>query len=211
MRRFANFFRDQRAAGAAEFALVLPVALLFLLGLIDVGRYAWAFNQAEKATQIGARWAAATTPIPGGNTNNGLLNYSFAVSSGVQQGTTVPNTLFDKVICTSSGGTASCTCTVNGAGSCPFNSAADQATFDLLANRMFQIWGGVSKDSIRVEYAWSGLGFSGDPTGPDIQPLITVSLENNRFPLWFILGNTVPLPTSQYTITAEDSFGTYSN
>ena len=55
------FMRETGAAGAAEFALILPLFLLFLLGIIDAGRYAWAFNQAEKATQVGARWAVPIT------------------------------------------------------------------------------------------------------------------------------------------------------
>src|SRR3546814_13933585 len=51
---------DERGGPAAEFALILPLILLFRLGIIDVGRYAWEINRAEKATQTGARWAAAT-------------------------------------------------------------------------------------------------------------------------------------------------------
>ena len=50
----------------AEFALVFPTLLLFLLGIIDVGRYMWSINQLEKATQIGARMAVVTDMIPGG-------------------------------------------------------------------------------------------------------------------------------------------------
>ena len=34
------FLTDRRGATAAEFALVLPAALLLLFGVIDVGRYA---------------------------------------------------------------------------------------------------------------------------------------------------------------------------
>ena len=48
---------DRRASSAAEFALVLPAALLLLFGIIDVGRYAWQLNEYEKATQMGARHA----------------------------------------------------------------------------------------------------------------------------------------------------------
>ena len=42
------FLRDRRGASAAEFALVLPLFLLFLLGTIDAGRYIWAVNEAER-------------------------------------------------------------------------------------------------------------------------------------------------------------------
>ena len=94
-------FRDQRGATAAEFALVLPIFLLFLLGLIDVGRYSWSVNQSEKATQIGTRWAVATDLVPAGLRNE---NYSFAVDGGIPQGTVVGTDAFGSVTCTSAAG-----------------------------------------------------------------------------------------------------------
>ena len=84
MTALRRFLRDTRAASAAEFALVLPLMLLFLFGIIDVGRFAWEINQAEKATQTGARWAVVTDMIP-----SGLASYSFATSGGIEQGTVV--------------------------------------------------------------------------------------------------------------------------
>src|SRR3546814_11895431 len=59
---FIRFVHDQRGA-AAEFALVLPLLLIFVLGTIDIGLYAWRINQAEKATQMGARWAVVNEPL----------------------------------------------------------------------------------------------------------------------------------------------------
>lgn len=206
MRRLVTILRDPSAAGAAEFALILPVALLFLLGLIDVGRYTWAFNQMEKATQTGARWAAVTDTIPGV-----MRTYSFAVDGGITQGTVVQQSAFPGFTCTSSSGTATCTCkgssTASNFCSAP---ATDQAAFHRLAGRMFEIYPGISADNVRVDYDWSGLGFSGDPNGPDVQPLITVGIVNKRFPLWFMLGRTVPMPDTHYTITAEDGQGDFS-
>ena len=54
--------RHERGSSAAEFALILPIFILFLLGMIDVGRWVWSFSELEKATQTGARWAVATCP-----------------------------------------------------------------------------------------------------------------------------------------------------
>ena len=51
---------DRTASSAAEFAMVLPLLILFLFGIIDGGRYMWEVNKAEKATQAGARVAIAT-------------------------------------------------------------------------------------------------------------------------------------------------------
>ena len=58
-----RFGRDRRGAGAAEFALVLPLSILFLVGLLDTGRLFYDINRGEKATQIGARWAVVTDPL----------------------------------------------------------------------------------------------------------------------------------------------------
>ena len=54
---------DCDGAAGAEFALVLPLLILFLFGMIDVGRYMWTINQLEKATQVGARWAVVTDMV----------------------------------------------------------------------------------------------------------------------------------------------------
>ena len=225
MTRLSAFARDTRAATAAEFALILPIAILFLLGLIDVGRYAWAFNQAEKATQVGARWAAATEYVPG------ILNsYSFAtngVTSGgttsgiVAQGDVVPKASFPGIRCeiatTGSGNNQSqslaCTClgSSNASGFCS-DTQPNTAAFQALVGRMNEIHGRIGLNDVRIDYDWSGLGYSGDPNGSDVAPIITVSLKQpQRFPMWFLLGRTVPFPDAHYTITGEDGQGTCAN
>ena len=78
-----RFLHDRRAAGAAEFALILPLFMLILLGTLDAGRYAWEFNRAAKATQVGARWTVVTDLVPGGDAATGLKNYSFALQGGL--------------------------------------------------------------------------------------------------------------------------------
>ena len=201
-----RFFRDASGASAAEFALVLPLLLLLLFGTIDVGRYGWAISQAEKATQTGARWAVATDMIP-----SGLYSYSFATTGGIPQGTTVSAVDFPGVTCQSSGGTASCACAAGG--SCSFPLTASNSAFSGLATRMAQIYPGLTADNIVVTYSWSGLGFSGDPNGPDVAPLTTVSLRNVRFAPFssFIFGGPVNLPSFAYTLPMEDGSGTASN
>lgn len=50
--------RRQRGQGLAEFALVLPVFMAILLGMIDVGRAVWANNAAANAAREAARYAS---------------------------------------------------------------------------------------------------------------------------------------------------------
>ena len=197
---------DQHGASAAEFALVLPLLLTLLFGTIDVGRYAWSLSQAEKATQIGARWAVATDMVA-----SGLYSYSFAISGGVPQGITVNSTAFPGVVCQSSGGAASCTCAAGG--SCSFPLTANNTAFTNLVTRMAQIEPDITANNVVVTYAWSGLGFSGDPNGPDVAPLTTVSLRNLNFTPFsaFIFGGPITLPQFAYTLPMEDGIGTSSN
>jgi len=213
VRLLCAFVRDRRGASAAEFALVLPLFLLFLLGIIDLGRYAWEFNEAEKATQIGARWAVVTNIIPGGTTSTGLQNYSFAVSGGITQGTVVNSTAFPGVYCQATSGTLGCTCK----GTCGFSVATTAASattaWTNLIDRMNDIYPSVTANDVRIDYDWSGLGFSGDPNGPDVAPIVTVSLRNMDFEPMFLgaLGITFPIPSASYSLTMEDGQGTDSN
>lgn len=201
----ARLIRDESGSSAAEFALVLPIFLIFLLGLIDVGRYSWAVNQAEKATQIGARWAVVTDLIP-----TGLINYSFATNGVTPQGTPVNDTAFPGVHCASTGGAVTCTCNA----SCPFDPAPDadgQTAFNSIVARMRSVYPRLSADDVEVDYLNSGLGFSGDPNGPDVAPFVRISLHNQRYPLFMMLGNDVSLPSFAYALTMEDGAGTYAN
>ncbi|WOF43819.1 pilus assembly protein [Sphingopyxis indica] len=205
MIRRSNLWHDERGGPAAEFALVLPLILLFLLGLIDVGRYAWEINRAEKATQIGARWAAATDIIA-----SDLRDYSFATGDDlIPAGTPVPETAFPGLSCTSNGISASCTCL----GTCNFLTTADNDAFTNLVDRMNDIMPGIAAGNVVVDYRYSGLGFAGDPNGPDVAPIISVRLQNMQFvPITLILfGGSIALPDFSYSLTMEDGDGDWSN
>lgn len=59
----------QAGATAVEFALVLLVFLMFLLGIVDFSRMLFTWNAATEAARAGARYAAVcATP-----SNNGLV------------------------------------------------------------------------------------------------------------------------------------------
>ncbi len=195
--------RDEGGASAAEFALVLPLLLIVLFGTIDVGRYVWSLSQAEKATQIGARWAVATDMIP-----SGLYSYSFATSGGVPQGTTVSAAAFPGVVCDSTG--SACRCL---SGTCNFPLTKNSTAFNTLVARMKQIEPDITASNVVVTYSWSGLGFAGDPNGPDVAPLTTVSLRNLQFTPFtsFIFNGAIPLPQFAYALPMEDGSGTSSN
>ena len=202
MRSLIAFCRDRRAASAAEFALVLPLLLLFLLGILDAGRFMWEYNQAEKATQMGVRYAVVTEMVP-----NGLENYSFALSDGILAGNPVPTANFEQATCN----TTTCTCTPSG-GAC---SAAgyDAAAFDAIVARMDYFYGPITDSNVIVEYRNVGLGYSGDPNGPDVAPLVTVRLTGMTFQphSTMIFGTGVTMPDFRASLTLEDGSGTVAN
>jgi hypothetical protein len=201
-----NFFSRQEGASAAEFALVLPLAMLIFFGIIDSGRYLWEVNRAEKATQAGARFAVATELVP-----SDLAAYSFAVSGGIIQGTVVPRTAFNGISCSSNGTTVACACPAGAP--CAFGETADPDAFRRIVARMRLFLATISEENVVVDYSWSGLGFSGDPITPDVAPIITISLKNMPFTpiIAAPFGGSVNLPNARYSLTMEDGQGTVSN
>ncbi len=65
---------------------------------------------------------------------------------------------------------------------------------------------------VSVNYAWSGLGYSGDPNGPDVSPVVTVRIRNLGFRPLFLAGLlSIGIPGASYSLTMEDSQGSFSN
>jgi len=210
MRRLAPLLVDRRASSAAEFAMVLPLLLILLLGVIDVGRLMWTWNRAEKATQMGVRYAVATDMVP-----NGLAAYSFVVSGGLTQGDAIPQSAFGGASCLVNAGAVSCSC--KSGATCPSplvsNSANALTAFNNIVNRMRLFMPEIASSNVTVDYDYSGLGYAGDPNGSDVSPLVRVSLKQLTFrPLLFrFFAGTITLPSFSAALTMEDGQGTTSN
>jgi Flp pilus assembly protein TadG len=194
--------RTEGAVGA-EFAMVLPLLILLLLGMIDVGRYMYTLNQVEKATQMGARMAVVTNMV-----STGLANQNYGASLG--QGAAIPLSSFGSAQCTSSGGAVSCTCVTS---PCPTLTPVDTAAFNSVADRMILIAGYLDRNNVTIRYDNSGLGYAGDPNGPDVAPIVTVSATNVAFrPLiGQFFGISLRFPVVTASLTLEDGQGSFSN
>lgn len=202
------FVSDESGGPAAEFALVLPLALLFLFGIVDVGRFMWEYNQAEKATQMGARFAAVADLVP-----TTLVTTSF-VSGAVTQGDPVPLSSFGGTRCVS----GSCNTTPTDA--CPTGTVVAgtnwgyaSTAFTNIVDRISAIKADVTAANVVIDYANAGLGYAGDPNGSDVAPLITVRLCGMQFsPITTqIFGINTSMPDFSYSLTAEDGVGSTSN
>ena len=202
MRLLRLVLTDCRAASAAEFALVLPLYLLLLFGIIDMGRFFWQLNESEKATQMGARMAIVTTPV-----SPGLVGASYVNGSVTKSGDLIPAAALGTLKCTSAG----CTCETP---PCPPNSGnVDAGAFGVIVNRMTAINPAISAANVDIRYSGSGFGYAGaaDET-MDVQPLVTVSLHDVPFTFISLLGlGGVTMPAATATLTAEDSSGSFSN
>jgi len=200
---FRRLIHDNSAASAAEFAIVLPLLMLMLFGLIDGGRWLWSFNRAEKATQMGARMAVVTNPIEPGVTS------SYLGVGGLTAGDLIPGSAFGLIRCTSTG----CTCATS---PCPTLGTADMAAFNAIVTRMRYMMPEIRASNVVVEYSSSGLGYAGNPNGPDLSPLVTVKLGSPATPLRFrpmslFLFAAFNMPTFTTTLPAEDMAGAQSN
>ncbi|RST29695.1 pilus assembly protein [Sphingomonas ginkgonis] len=205
-----RLLRDQRGGSAAEFALLTPLLLTLLFGIIDAGRLAWLYNQAEKAAQAGARVAVVTTLIP---SNLASFKYVGQTVNGVTytQGDPLQPSALGTITCAQPAATLSCSCTPTAA--CPVSmSTVSAAGFNAVVSRVTAMLPQAGAANVTVQYEGSGLGYAGDPSGMDISPLVTVRVSGLQFqPLsgYMLLSVTVPALSS--TLSAEDSLGAYSN
>jgi len=188
--------------------MVLPLLILFLLGIIDAGRLAWQLNRAEKATQAGARVAVVTDSFPAGLKSE---NYVGKTVGGVTltQGDLIPKEALGEILCTRAGG---CSCVT---APCPTTiGTIDSSVFDnVLLPRMKAMYGPIAAANVELRYSGSGLGFAGDPNGMEIAPLVTVQLVSSQAaPLKFTPISTLrmasfTLPSFRTSLTAEDASG----
>jgi hypothetical protein len=198
--------RCNSGSTAAEFALTLPLLLIFILGIIDAGRLAWEYNRSEKATQVGARVAVVTNSFPSGLVSE---DYVSKTVSGVTltQGDRIPAAALGDLKCTRS----ACTCA---AAPCPTTlGTIDTTTFDtVLLPRMQYMNPRIKAANVELHYTGSGLGYAGDPNGMQIAPIVTVKVTGMTFtPITTFLFATMTLPNFSTSLTSEDASGTQSN
>jgi len=206
-RKIPGLLSDQTANTAAEFAMVLPLLLLLTVGLIEAGRFIWTCNRAEKATQMGVRYAVVTDIVPAG-----LVGYSFAVSGSIPQGDPIPQSSFGGASCVSNAAPATaasitCSCT----GTCPSLGTPNKDAFNDIVGRMQLFMPELTAKNVQIDYAYSGLGYAGDPNGIDVAPLVKVSLRDVVFHARLLAGLNITLPAFSAALTLEDGQGDIAN
>lgn len=186
----ASLLRDRKAASAAEFAMVLPILILFLFGIIDAGRFMWTLNTIEKASQMGVRYAVVSDPVAN------VVNTDFVNGYSIPGGDPVPVATFGSATCTNT------VCTVTGAASSV--NGRNATAFTDIVNWMQNFYPAIQATNVTVTYRNVGLGYSGDPTGPDVSPLTTVAISGLRFRSLMLFGGSLNLPIVSASLTLED-------
>lgn len=163
----------------------------------------WTLNSAEKATQMGARAAVVSTFVPGG-----LAATNYGLTLG--QGAPITTAQFVSATCTKPANTVGCACP--GGAPCPTLTPVNGGTFDAIVTRMQGIAPAIAASDVEIVYSNSGLGYAGDPNGPDVAPLVTVRAVGIDFtPLLFqFFGASFSLPTVSASLTMEDGDGPVS-
>ena len=200
-----RLIRSDTGSTAAEFGMVLPLLIMFLLGTIDVGRFLWTCNRAEKAVQMGTRYAVATDLVPAG-----IASYNFATpgTGAILQGNPVPASAFGGATCQSLNGVVTCTCT--GTICSSLDTTVNTTAFNNVVARMQVFYPGLSANNVVITYDNVGLGYSGDPNSSDVAPLVTVKLTGLTFaPMLFSFfrNASVTLPAFSSALTMEDGIG----
>lgn len=212
MRMHRKLWEDESGGPAAEFALVLPLVLTFLLGIIDVGRYMWEVNRAQKATQMGTRYAVATDVVA-----SGLAGYDFATQCGTAGGDPIDTSKFSAMVCTGGGTIASpsvsCNLTANTTCSTDIPTDSNTAALTNIVNRMRIFKNDIEPSNVTISYANSGVGFAGFPERIDVSPIVTVTVSDLDFDplLLSLFRGSLEFPSLSYSLTLEDGQGTISN
>lgn len=184
MNFFKNILEDKIGGALVEMALVLPILLSVTFGICEFGYVLFQNNSAQKATQIGARYAATRAPV----IDN--LTACFVSTTGESAGTDcvdVPN--YD---------TYSETCP--GSGDCNALVYAD-----VLA-RMQTVYPAVKAANLEITYTSTGLGYVGRNRPV---PAITVRIKDLEYSFIALnslanLTTALKLDTAQTTVIAED-------
>ena len=190
-----RFIRNQRGAAGAEFALITVVFAGLLLGIIDFGRALWEYNEAQKACQVGVRFAIANNIIA-----SNLMTYD-GVADGYNALDPIPISEFPTpIVCNDSN------CTPDEG----YEAAAYDAIYDIMGAHYPRLGTAANPNSqaiVEVTYEHIGMGKAGNPYGPDVWPLTTVSIRGLQFEFSTpLIGAVLPLefPRCSAALTGED-------
>jgi len=196
-RNILRFLADDTGAAAVEFALVSIMFLGLMVGTIDISRLLWEVNSCKAATRAAARYLAVQPPA-----SQDLVNFDAVSKLSMYAGESIPASAVAKHTCTSTG------CSCSGAGYCGATTL-NSTTWNAMLTYMQGHYAGIQATNVVVVYTPVGLGFAGNPYGPDVEPLITVricqSTDTGCTPMQFAPGVLQAFGVSPFNVPAVAS------
>ncbi len=209
---------DRSGSSSVENTIVFGLLIVLTMALIEFSLALWQWNTAEKATELGVRYAVQSDPVA-----LGLSEYNGVTGGGFNPGTSL--TLNNLGAFTLSCTNTSCSCSGAGCGdftgSVSDPTGVDTVAFNAIIARMDGVFRGsdLNATNVTIDYSHVGMGFAGRP-GLDIVPVVTVSLTCVTFdfmilnfirPLMFFgsqqpTTNGIPMPPFTATLSGEDMF-----
>ncbi len=189
-----RLIRDQRGISSIEFVIVASVFFMLIFGIVDFSRAMWEWNAAAKATHWGVRYAVVNDIVSLQFKNfNGLASGSLQSGEDISSANVIAAFGSDTITCINTG--------------CAGNAAQmDPVAFGLIVQRMQSIYDKIGSENVVIVYKHVG-GFAGNSLGPDLEPLVTVSLRDMQFD--FITPGlvgifTLDIPGFPASMTSED-------
>ena len=211
---------DRRGSISVENAIVFGLLIVLTIALIEFSLALWQWNTAEKATELGVRYAVQSNPVA-----LAFANYDAILGGGFDPGDSLTTTAVPPFTVSCTGGTCSCSGSGCGAFSAGLSTGAvtdfDPIAFDAIITRMDGVFRGsdLGPDNVRIDYSHVGVGFAGRP-GMHIVPAVTVRLDGVTFdfmvlsfirPLMFYgseqpTTSGFPMPPFTATLSGEDMY-----
>jgi len=193
--KFSKVLKNDCGAVLVEVSLLLPLLLLLTFGIVEGGYIFYQANGTQKATQLGARFAATRPMIATGFTSG----TNDCMSSAAQEdiGTncaTVPPANLQSVTCSKT-----------------MLTGCDDAKLTVILNKMKSVYPFIEDNDLFITYEGTGLGFVG--RGKPV-PAITVELRGVEYDYIAIghllnfsgvdLGSAFKINNVQTTVIGED-------
>jgi len=195
-----NFWKDKKGSTLIEFSLIMTLLFVVTFGILEGAYIAYQLNNAQKATQLGARYAS---------TRESVVDLTVFEDCGADHTAKAGTACKDIPNQTDSGGNPlhpdydgfdTVTCATPTASDC-----VEDAWNAVLAE-MQTVYPEIEAANLEISFSYTGLGYVGRRKPV---PAITVSLINMKYDYIVVgqilnLGNVINFPTTYTTVIAED-------
>ncbi len=215
---FRPMARHRGGSISVENSIVFGLLIVLTVALIEFSLALWQWNTAEKATELGVRYAVQSNPVA-----LAFANYDAILGGGFDPGDSLTTTAVPPFTLSCTGGTCSCSGSGCGAFSAGLSAGAvtdfDPIAFNAIITRMDGVFRGSDLDTsnVTIDYSHVGVGFAGRPD-MHIVPAVTVRLTGVTFnfmvlsfirPLMFYgseqpTTSGFPMPPFTATLSGED-------